>query len=191
MMRKLYFLLLCILLTGCGIRDSAIVFSLEETAEESLEVSQMTAQEESAVEPVSIYVYVCGAVESPGVYELPEDARVNDALQAAGGFGEDAVTEYMNLAARVTDGEKLYFPTAEEAETLLREERENQQGLVNINTAGVSQLMELPGIGESRAQDIIAYREEHGDFLTAEDLMKVPGIKENMYGKLCHKIVVK
>ncbi len=181
-----------VMLTGCGIRDSAVVIPIGEeevgtvteknTAQDSLsENGHVDTQQE-------IYIYVCGEVVNPGVYALPEDSRVNDALEAAGGFGENAAKEYVNLAAKVSDGEKLYFPTVAEAEIL--KAAEMQQGLVNINTASEAELVQLPGIGEARAQDIIAYRKKYGEFREPEDLMKVPGIKENMYAKLCDKIIV-
>lgn len=179
--------LLCRNITGCGIRDSALVIPLEESepnAGEAEETKELIKAQEV------ICVYVCGAVVAPGVYEIPEESRVIDALQAAGGFAQDAGLEAVNLAARVKDGEQLYFPTEAEAEESRQAGEAEANGLVNINTADLSRLMTLPGIGESRAQDIIAYREKYGEFEEKEDLKKVPGIKENMYAKLCDKIVV-
>lgn len=205
MMRKIQYLryvvtvilggvFLCIAMSGCGLRDSALVIPIGEAeAEEDSgpdDSGGVTSVQNPTVEVQTIYVYVCGAVVNPGVYELPEGSRINAALQAAGGFTEEAGRDYLNLAAKVSDGEKIYFPTAAEAEELERAEEAAQKGLVNINTATVSQLMDLPGIGEARAKDIIAYREENGDFKSAEELMKVPGIKESMYAKLSDRIIV-
>ncbi len=96
----------------------------------------------------------------------------------------------MNLAETVTDGQKLYFPTLEEAETLEAEVKATAEGLVNINTASAEELCALPGIGASRAADIVRYREQNGAFQTKEDIMKVSGIKQNAYDKLCDKITV-
>lgn len=138
-----------------------------------------------------ICVYVCGAVEIPGVVFLSDGSRVADALEAAGGFAEDAAQEAVNLAAKVSDGEKLYFPTREEYVPQAQQEEAAAAGLVNINTADVSQLCTLPGIGESRAADIIAYREAHGSFAACEDIMQVSGIKESVYSKISGKITVK
>lgn len=201
----------CSLLTGCGVKDSALVISVDEAAaasDDSTEKgvseaagwirageqeagTQGTAGQDLVEESRSfIYVYVCGAVASPGVVELPEGSRAWDALEAAGGFGEEAQKDYVNLAAKVEDGQKLFFPDREEAEALASAEDAAQKGFVNINTADVAQLMTLPGIGESRAQDIIAYREANGDFQRTEDIKKVSGIKESIYEKLCEKIVV-
>lgn len=205
--------LMCYMMTGCGVRDTALTIPIgngRETvapvAEKETEYSpEMTVQPEIKTETGAfcteagsettsdrqetvIYVYVCGAVQDPGVVELPEGSRADDALRAAGGFAHDAQTDFVNLAAMVTDGEKLYFPCRGEMEELVLAEQEKQDGLVNINTADSDELMTLPGIGESRAQDIISYRETHGSFRTKEELKNVPGIKENVYAKLCEKI---
>lgn len=137
-----------------------------------------------------ICVYVCGAVEAPGVVFLPGGSRAADALEAAGGFAPDAAEEAVNLAARVSDGEKLYFPTSGEYAVQSQQEEASAAGLVNINTADIAQLCTLPGIGESRAADIIAYRESHGGFAACEDIMQVSGIKESVYNKISGRITV-
>lgn len=142
-------------------------------------------------ETQTILVYVCGAVANPGVVELPADSRAADALEAAGGLLASAQPDYVNLAARLEDAQKLYFPTSEEAEELVQKEAAAARGLVNINTADVEELCTLPGIGEARAQDIIAYREQHGAFQSGEDIMKVSGIKQNAYEKMKDQITVK
>ena len=145
-------------------------------------------QEETAQE---ICVYVCGAVTAPGVVFLHDGSRAADALEAAGGFAPEAAEEAVNLAARVSDGEKLFFPSREEYEAEASEAAAAASGLVNINTADIAQLCTLPGIGESRAADIIAYREAQGGFAACEDIMQVPGIKESVYSKISSKITVK
>ena len=154
-----------------------------------------------------IYVHVCGAVVSPGVVELPRGSRVETALLAAGGFAESAAEDYVNLASKVEDGQQLYFPTIEEVEALLSgnggllsgmesgkqggQDAAQESGKVNINTADVSLLCTLPGIGEARAQDIIAYREEHGAFKRIEDIMQVSGIKQSAFEKISDRIMVR
>lgn len=188
--------------SGCGVRDAAIEIPIKAEAEDletpwkddsrkGAETPESGSAEDlrEAAEPKMISVYVCGAVVSSGVVELPEGSRASDALKAAGGFAEDAEISYVNLAAKVEDGEKLYFPSVTEGLGLPAQE--NAPGLVNINTAGVDALCTLSGIGEAKAGDIIAYREEHGPFGSKEDIMKVPGIKENAYKKICDKITVK
>jgi competence protein ComEA len=179
---------LCILLAGCGKTDTAMVISVGESI---TDISVETENPKESTEQPSIYVYVCGAVENPGVVVLPEGSRVQDALDAAGGFREDAAREAVNLAEKLTDGMKLYFPTPEEAEILESEAQQESDGKVNINTAGVELLCTLPGIGEARAGAIVAYREEYGAFESPEDIMKVSGIKENAYSKIKDKITVK
>lgn len=190
----------CMLLC-CGCKDKGgtiLIGSSENQAQESF------SQEESAsaVEPPSetecpetlIRVYVCGAVTNPGVVEIPQGSRVEDALAAAGGFGTDAGREAVNLADWVSDGQKIYFPTEEEAEEAGVSGTGTDTaspGLVNINTADVAALCSLSGIGESRAQDIIAYREANGGFASCEDIMNVPGIKSAVYEKIKDKITVK
>ncbi len=135
-------------------------------------------------------VYVCGAVRSPGVYELDADARINDALEAAGGFAENADIDIVNLADVAADGQKIYFPV--EGEDITSDIRKNQNdladagsdSLININEAGVEELTELPGIGETRAGQIIEYRQTYGRFSDKEDLKNVSGIGDSIYRKL-------
>ena len=133
-----------------------------------------------------IYVYVCGAVNCPGVVALREGSRAEAALEAAGGLREDARTDWVNLAAKVKDGEKLYFPTVDEAAEPV--DPDGGDGLININTADAETLCTLSGIGESRARDILRYREEHGFFENREDIMKVPGIKTSVYNRIKDRI---
>lgn len=191
-MAALCSLVLCILFTACG-RDAGEIFLLPEGGEplnagNGEAVAGATAERSGEEAPSAIYVYVCGAVKCPGVVELPEGSRVNDALEAAGGFAEDASRDHVNLAARVADGEKLFFPTCEEAASAAEEK--NGDGLININTASTEELCTLPGIGASRAADIIRYREREGGFETCEDIMKVTGIKTSVYDKIKDRIKV-
>ncbi|MBD5465619.1 MAG: ComEA family DNA-binding protein [Lachnospiraceae bacterium] len=145
-----------------------------------------------------IFVHVCGAVLVPGVYELPEDARAFLAIEKAGGFLEDAYEEALNLAKPLEDGEQLFIPTLEEweqgkgtAAAGMEEEKATEDGLININTASKEELCTLPGVGESRAESIVSYREANGGFLTIEEIMNVTGIKEGLFGKIKDKIKVK
>ncbi len=185
-LKKIYIVVLiasCILFGGCRTQEELFLVQATE-GEEAYVSSELTEA------PLQIAVYVCGQVKSPGVVYLPEDARAVDAVEAAGGLTEDADAEYINLAARVADGEKLYIPDWQEGLTLREQDMQRLSGLVNINTADAEQLMTLPGIGESKAQDIIAYRNEHGAFSRIEDLMKVSGIKESLFIKVKERIVV-
>ena len=142
-----------------------------------------------------IFVYICGAVQNEGVYEVPAGSRVYEVVQKAGGFTEEADVTSINLAARIADEDMIYVYTREQIEKgeylsgpVISTKND---GLVNINTADVEELCSLSGIGESRAKDIITYREKHGTFQKKEDIMKVSGIKESIYQKICDSISVK
>lgn len=137
---------------------------------------------------VKICVHVCGAVMEPGVYALSADARVGDAIEAAGGFSPGADRNWLNLAEPLSDGVQIRVPTLEEGEALAASEAAALSALVNINTAGVEELMTLPGIGEARARAIIAYREANGDFEEITDIMRVSGIKDGAFKKIKDKI---
>lgn len=188
-----------VLLAGCGVEDKALELTPRSVAEAEVDDginADDTLSGENVQESV-LYVHVCGAVVTPGVVRLPAGSRVEDALEAAGGFAEDAQINYVNLASRLEDGQQLYFPTIGEAEALKQEaqelERLQQQassGIVDINTADAALLCTLPGIGEARARVIIDYREQNGPFEKIEDIMRVPGIKESAFAKLKSRIVV-
>lgn len=133
-----------------------------------------------------IYVHVCGAVKTPGVYELPVGSRCYEAVEAAGGFAEDACEDYLNMAAVLADGSRLEIPTLEEAWSMKESGKadEASDGKVNINTADIEKLCSLPGVGEGRAKAIIEYRETQGGFRKKEDIMQVSGIGEKMYARM-------
>ena len=151
-------------------------------------------------EKSGVYVYICGEVIKPGVYELSGDSRIYEAVDAAGGFTENAARECVNLASKVSDGMQITIYTREEAASLLADSApvgENAgksgtsgSGLVNLNTATKEELMTLKGIGESKAEDIIRYREKSGGFKKIEDIMKISGIKENGFQKIKDSITV-
>lgn len=189
------------LLSGCVSNERSAENVIGEEWMASGEAADSDAVISSVADPTKppeLCIFVCGAVQNPGVVFLPEDGRCVDALEAAGGFTEDAATDAVNLAEPVTDGMKLYFPTKEEQELLKleqaaleEEQRAAEAGLVNINTADVEQICTLPGIGKVKAEAIVAYREQYGAFATKEDIMKVPGIKENAYSKIKDLLLVK
>lgn len=181
-------LALLVFLSGCGNKPDGLEL-IGETRPEAVCATEQLAEEPTPEPATEIFVYVCGAVREPGVVRLAEDSRAADALAVAGGFREDAAQDAVNLAARLTDGEKLYFPTVEEAAAQASED--TSTGLVNINTADKEALCSLPGIGEAKAEDILRYREEYGSFGSCEDIMLVPGIKTSVYNKIKEKITVK
>lgn len=145
-----------------------------------------------------ICVHVCGAVNAPDVYEMAEGSRVCDAVALAGGFAEDADSTWINQAGYVQDGQQLYVYTAEETQGLSRDApphgeaavQDTADGLVNLNTAGREELMTLPGIGEAKADAIIAWRTEHGAFGAIEEIQQISGIKEAVFSKIKDRITV-
>ena len=147
----------------------------------------------------TICVFVCGAVNSEGVYELPKRSRVIDAVEAAGGYSDDADTAYVNQAEYVYDTQRVEIPTKEEAEMLREydssgsgsEESSQSDGRIDLNSADKQALMTLPGIGESKADRILEYRQIHGRFSSTEELMNVSGIGSGVYEKLKDYVTIR
>ena len=242
--RKLFFLVwVSMILTGCSRRGEIIPEEMDSSSVETLQQSEAAdAQAESQENvtelskvteipevseipevteaPQKIFVDVCGAVVSPGVYELEEGSRIFQAVDAAGGYLPDAARDYLNKARGLTDGQQIYVPTQEEVETDLEdtlaklpevsdltgnaqgdrtEDQEEQtagsssdvgqaEARIDLNTADADQLSTLSGIGQSKAEAIIAYRQEHGGFASIEEIMNVEGIKEGTFSKIKDKI---
>ena len=168
----------------------------------------LTAEGKNIHNEKSVVVHVCGAVNNPGIYTLPEGSRLWEAVEAAGGARPDGAKDYLNMAAPVSDGGKVVVPFLADVEEPFGESEtlRSQPGSgaadggspegggtvrpVNLNTAGLEQLMTLPGIGESKAKDILEYREKTGPFAVPEDITNVPGIKNGSYEKLKDYITV-
>lgn len=130
-----------------------------------------------------VLVHVAGAVQEPGVYELPDGARAHEAVAAAGGATAEAKTESVNLAARVQDGQQLYIPTVDEAAGIPTGGGGSgtggageEPGPLNINTADEAALQELPGIGPALAGRIVEFRDQNGPFTSLDELDAVSGI---------------
>ena len=166
-------------------------------------------------QPEMIYVDVCGAVANPGVFQLAAGSRVFQAIEAAGGYLPEAALTCVNRAGVLTDGQQIYILTQEEMERQGLDPAEmagasdgqmngsagtgqntgiaaqaQQDNRININTADETQLTTLTGIGATRAQAIIAYRQENGPFAAIEEIMNVQGIKEGTFAKIKDEIVV-
>ncbi len=147
-----------------------------------------------------ICVFVCGEVAAPGVYELASDSRIYQAIEAAGGLSESAAEDYVNQAELMTDGQRIYIPSAGEVQTNGLGTLDSggndaggqsaSDGRVNLNTAGKEELMTLTGIGEKKAEAIIQYRDVSGGFGSIEELMQVEGIKEGTFEKIKEDIVI-
>ena len=176
----------------------------EETEAGSAEAQ--TAEASGQPEPQEIYVDVCGAVARPGVYALDPGSRVFQAVEKAGGFLPEAAETYINQARTLSDGQQIYVPTKEEAQEMIPpgqnsgnaaaggslsdSSQSGEEAKVNLNTADADALMTLSGIGEAKAEAILAYREEHGGFSSIEEIMNVSGIKESTFSKIKDKISV-
>lgn len=146
-----------------------------------------------------IAVHVIGAVPRPGLYEFPDGARVQDAVEAAGGLLADADAETLNLAALLEDGQQLDIPyiagagPVDGSGTTVLElptsatptpASNTNQDLININTASLEELDALPGIGPTTAQKIIDYRTANGPFTAIEDIMNVSGIGPSTFDEI-------
>ena len=211
---KWLLLAVCLFAAGCfysgGSRETAKeavsvhgnrAFQAESAPERSTETTGEYPEDTEASrenEAALCYVYVCGKVQSPGVYTLPEGARIYEAVDLAGGFTDDAEESWLNLAEPVTDGMRLEVPSKAQAKDLSWQAQSQhavtgngdagnsaagQRGLVNLNTASLEELMTLKGIGASRAEDIIRYRKEAGGFTKIEDIMKVPASRTRPFRK--------
>jgi len=137
----------------------------------------------------TITVHVAGEVVSPGVYRLPFGSRVNDAVREARPTSQ-ADPDALNLAARLSDGDKILVPAVGSASGVVSPDAGASDGLVDLNTATQAELETLPGIGPVRAESIIDYRSEHR-FGRVEDVMKVPGIGPGTFERIKDRIVVR
>jgi len=133
--------------------------------------------------PQMITVYVSGAVSAPGTYTLPENSRIETAIQAAGGFLPSADDESLNLAARLFDGEQVIVPAR-------GGESHAISGKININTATLEELDSLPGIGLTTAQNILEYRQIFGAFQSIDDIQNVTGIGPSTFEGIKNFITV-
>lgn len=133
-----------------------------------------------------IYVDIDGAVINPGVYKLVEGSRVIDAINLAGGLRANAITQNLNKARVLLDGEKIYIYQDGEMEII---ESDDNGGLININTATVDSLMSLPGIGEVYAKRIIEYR-NNKKFSSIEEIKNIEGIGDKTFEKLKELITI-
>lgn len=144
-------------------------------------------------ERTGLTVHVTGAVVTPGVLEVDDDARVGDAVRAAGGATDEGEPHRLNLARPLTDGEQVHVPRR--GEPIVPPdgdgtEATDAQGRVDLNRADAAALETLPGVGPARADAIIGYREEHGPFTEPGDLRGVSGIGEVTFQRLAEHVTV-
>lgn len=200
-LKKLKYVVALVFITMAGIvysckhDDESDIISLDNT-NNNPETNESLQEEESIQEPeIIIYVHICGAVNNPDVYAISQNTRLYELVKLAGGFTNDAANNYINQATVLTDGQQIYIPTKEEVEDLefqtpIDQSKETASEKININTASKEELMTLTGIGESKANSIIDYRQKNGNFKSIEDIMKISGIKDSVFSKISEDITV-
>ena len=166
---------------------------------------------EQIVNGGGIFVYIDGYINNPGVYEIKKNDRIKTLIDKAGGFKEGYSIKNINLAAKLSDGDKIYIPSVSEEKVSennnnininssgkgqnVKNDRNNvsvmkNNSKININTANISELKQITGIGESTANKIIDYRENVGKFKKIEDIKEVKGIGDAKYESLKNKITI-
>ncbi|CAI3492557.1 ComEA family DNA-binding protein [Enterococcus cecorum] len=184
--------------------DKELLIETSSTTEVTVDTKKEQEQANNESKSTKIYVDISGAVKQPGVYQLPEGSRLFDLLKQAGGLTEDAAIQTVNQAMIIQDQQKIIILTQNQAQSIDTENINNnghleeksdeksskEAGKININQADLTQLQQLSGIGEKKAQAIIDYRNENGSFKTIEDLAKVTGIGEKTVEKLRDSITI-
>ncbi len=173
-------------LIGIIIISIIIYYMTQKIGNDEIIIENIESIEEEEVIEEKIAIHMTGCVKNPGIIELKEGERIDDAIQLAGGLTEEADLTNVNLAYKVEDGQKIYIPSIhdiEEKEIIQENQeeifgKENETGKVNINTAKQTELETLPGIGPTIALRIIEYRKENGEFTDIEELKEVEGIGE-------------
>lgn len=181
-----------ILLSGCYSQTEDFEVIEDMQAEQTEEQNPDTKLQE--IEESSCFVYICGAVKKPDVYEVKSDARIYEVVKKAGGFSKNADETAVNLAEKIYDGQQVYIPTKQEKDkqnlSLQGQGNMEQSDKLDLNTATKEQLMTLSGVGEAKADAILEYRAEHGRFQSIEELKEIRGIKERVFQKMKDKIIV-
>lgn len=219
--KVLCFSCICLLAAACGEKENVYFQSEtsvteaqqnEETpvtdstqiSEENSTQTEPDTQSVQKVQSEKCFVYICGAVNTPGVYEVTQNARLYEVIEAAGGLTEDAAEESVNQAREIVDGEMVRILTQEEAAKDGLEEAgertetgvdgeaaQDSDGRIDLNLATAAELMTLSGIGQTKADSIIRYREKNGSFFSVEEIKQVEGIKEGVYNRIKDHIKVK
>ena len=211
--KVLCFSCFCLLAAACGEREN-VYFQTETSVAGTQQNEDVAATEimaennaddtQTAGSDKKRFVYICGAVNVPGVYEVEQNARLYEVVEAAGGLREDAAEESVNQARQIEDGEMIRILTQEEAaqagdeeagegaENDVKAETANDSdGRIDLNLATVAELMTLPGIGQAKADSIVRYREKNGAFSSIEEIKQVEGLKEGVYNRIKDNIKVK
>lgn len=198
--------LFLMILAGCSKQTTEYISADSEQTHTDVEQTQPDSEDTSfdqkkkdKVKPL-VYVYICGAVANPGVYKVEQGTRLFEVVSLAGGFIDSAAIECINQAQKVEDGQMVYILTKQEQQgeddlpaqspqtKINATDSENEK--VNINTATQEELMTLPGIGKSKVDRILKYKEDNGPFKSVEEIMKIEGIKEGVFSKIKDRIRV-
>lgn len=164
------------------INTASIIDNKEKSLDENTKELEI---EKAPEESEEIMVHISGAVNSPAILRLDSSKRVVDALNLAGGARDDADLDRVNLAARLHDEEKIYIPKVGEVQenmtTLVSSPSSSgSSSKININSADLSELTKIPGVGEKTAQKILDYR-ANNSFSSIEDIKNVPGIGDKKF----------
>ncbi len=178
--------------------NSVNLVKKDETSEEKEDGSQVkTAKSDAKLDgdlekdDKTCIVYLTGEVKNAGIYEIKEESRLYELIDMAGGFTEDADRDAVNLARFLFDGEQIHiYPKTDIGADDVTDAVQAKSAKVSINTGDVEALSSLKGIGESRAQDIIDYRQKNGPFKRLEDIMQVKGIKDSLFNKIKDDIIL-
>ena len=141
-------------------------------------------QEGTEINKKEIVVEIKGEIKNPDVYWVKEESIIEDLILIAGGLTEEADIESINRAEMLKNHQSIVIPNKNEQKTVGKISNSGKNNLVNINTASVNELDSLPGIGASRAEDIVKYREDNNGFKSIEEIKNITGIGESIYEKL-------
>lgn len=196
--KKIIFLSIIVGVLGIYLVYHYVTNSSSEYIEENIYIETNNQLEEKN----KIFLHITGEVNSPGIIEIDEGARLVDVIEAAGGFTENADINKINLAYLVKDGQKINIPNVNSVDTnsyitenmgeniIIEDITSSSTNLVNINTATQAELETLTGIGPSTALKIIKYREENGKFKTIEEIKNVAGIGDSKFEAIKDEICV-
>ena len=193
----IFFIIACVL-QGC-VSGAPVLVQVGDSGKESAAEGTEPEDESEKLSAGTVFVHISGAVNNPGLYELDEGARLYDAVCMAGGFSDEADSDYANLAEVLTDGTKYVIYTKEETEMLREDSRSDggtlshytDDGLLDINLATTEEFMLLSGIGRVKAEAIVKHREENGPFASKEDIKNVNGIGDGTYAGIEDYITVR
>ena len=178
-------------------------FAIQGSAEPELSATAVDEEQapgqaqnpEATATAAFVVVHVSGAVRNPDVYRLPSEARVKDAVLAAGGFTPDADAEQINLAEHIVDAQHIHIPRQGEVPPAAPPAQDGQPAtdagaLLNVNTASATELEALDGVGKVLAERIIEYRTANGPFQSVEDLQKVKGITTRVFALIAPHLTI-